>query len=179
MNWEAIGSLAEVVGAFAVVISLIYLAVQVRSGTRELRITTRDAAFQKLMEFNYYVMSDPELGWIFQSGCRDFQSLDEKDRARLVHAMYSFFKMFENIYLHYLDDSVDQKVWLHNSPMLLAYASQPGAQFYLSHRREIFDPRFWQFLEEHKSSNVPAGHIVSELGAEKPGLRDAPGRPAD
>lgn len=80
------------------------------------------------MEFNYYVMSDPELGWIFQSGCRDFQSLDEKDRARPVHAMYSFFRMFQNIYLHYLDDSVDGKVWPHNSPMLLAYASQPGAQ---------------------------------------------------
>jgi hypothetical protein len=76
--------------------------------------------------------------------------------------------MFENIYLHYLDGSVDEKVWRHNSPMLVAYASQPGVQFYLSHRREIFDPRFWAFLEENKTSDVPAGHVVSELGDEKP-----------
>lgn len=166
MNWDAIGSLAELIGAAAVVVSLIYLSFQVRSGTRELRTNTRDLAFQKLMEFNYYVMSDPDLAWIFQSGCRDFQSLEEKERARLVHAMYSFFKMFENIYLHYLDKSVDEEVWVHNSPMLLAYASQPGAQFYLSHRREIFDPRFWDFLEKNSETNVPAGHIVSNLRRE-------------
>jgi hypothetical protein len=79
MAWEAIGSIADLIGATAVVISLVYFAVQVSSGTRELRTTTRDLAIQKLMEFNYYVMSDAELGWIFQSGCRDFQSLEEKD----------------------------------------------------------------------------------------------------
>ena len=163
MNWEAVSSIAEVIGAIAVVVSLIYLAVQVRSGTRDLRTTTRDMAFQKLMEWNYYVMATEELGWIFQSGCRDFHSVDEKQRARLVHAMYSFFKMFENVYLHYLDGSVDENVWRHNSPMLVSYASQPGAQYYLSYRREIFDPRFWEFLESNKESSVAAGHVVSRM----------------
>jgi hypothetical protein len=147
MAWELAASIAELIGAAAVVISLVYLAVQVRSATRELRTTTRDSAIQKFMEFNYCVMSDADPGWIFQAGCRDFRSLEEKDRTRLVHAMYSFFKMFENIYLHYLDRSVDEKVWPHNSPMLVAYASQPGAQFYLSHRREISTLGFGHFLK--------------------------------
>src|SRR5205085_4939435 len=149
MTWEAIGAIANLVGAAAIVVSLIYLTAQVRTGTHAIRTSTRDAAFQSLMEWNYYVMSDPELGWIFQMGCRDFRSIDEKARARLVHVMYSFFKMFEKIYLHSLDGSVEQSVWIHNSPMLVAYASQPGAQYYLSQRRKIFDPRFWSFLEEN------------------------------
>jgi hypothetical protein len=42
MAWEAIGSIADLIGATAVVISLVYFAVQVSSGTRELRTTTRD-----------------------------------------------------------------------------------------------------------------------------------------
>ncbi len=33
MNWEAAGALGEIVGAFAVVISLVYLAIQVRQNT--------------------------------------------------------------------------------------------------------------------------------------------------
>ena len=163
MNWEAIGSIAELIGAAAVVISLLYLAVQVRSGTQELQTNTRDSSFHSLLEWNYYMMSDSELGWIFQTGCRDFMSLEEKERARLIHVMYSFFKMFENVYLHYLDGSVDRDVWEHNHPMLLAYATQPGARYYLEHREKIFDPRFWQFLQEHSSSDVPAGHTVSKL----------------
>ena len=34
MNWDAIGAVGEIVGAFAVVVSLIYLALQIRQ-TRE------------------------------------------------------------------------------------------------------------------------------------------------
>ena len=168
MSWEAISALANVIGAVAVVLSLIYLGRQVQSGTRELRSNTRDSAFHSLMEWNYYVMSDPEMGWIFQSGCRDFGSLPEKERARLVHVMYSFFKMFENIYLHYLDGSVEESVWTHNKPMLLAYATLPGARYYLENRKKIFDPRFWQFLADSRPDDVPAGHLVSRI-AEKSG----------
>ena len=32
MNWDAIGAVGEVIGAMAVVISIIYLAVQIRHG---------------------------------------------------------------------------------------------------------------------------------------------------
>ena len=35
MNWEAIGVIAEVVGAVAVVVSLVYLAVQIRHQSRQ------------------------------------------------------------------------------------------------------------------------------------------------
>ena len=34
MNWEAIGATAEVVGAISVVVTLVYLAIQVRANTR-------------------------------------------------------------------------------------------------------------------------------------------------
>jgi hypothetical protein len=40
MNWESIGVIAEVVGAIAVVISLGYLAIQVRSNTRALKASS-------------------------------------------------------------------------------------------------------------------------------------------
>ena len=34
MNWEAIGAVAEIIGAAAVMISLVYLAVQIRHTVR-------------------------------------------------------------------------------------------------------------------------------------------------
>lgn len=73
-------------------------------------------------------MCEPDLAWIFQSGCRDFQVLDVKSRARFMRVMYSFFKLFENLCLHSLDRSVDEDVRIRNAPMLLAYACQPGAR---------------------------------------------------
>jgi hypothetical protein len=43
MNWEAIGAIGEIVGATAVVASLLYLAVQMRRNAQEARVTNRQA----------------------------------------------------------------------------------------------------------------------------------------
>jgi hypothetical protein len=53
MNWEAIGAVGEVFGAIAVVVSVIYLAIQVRKQTEEARLAaTRELAaqFQSMVE---------------------------------------------------------------------------------------------------------------------------------
>ena len=67
MNWEAIGAVGETVGAIAVIISLVYLALQVRSGTRALKTENRDSSFQSLMEFNYILVGDSDLAYLFQA----------------------------------------------------------------------------------------------------------------
>ena len=38
MNWEAIGAIGEIIGAAAVVVSLIYLATQIRTQNNEARL---------------------------------------------------------------------------------------------------------------------------------------------
>jgi hypothetical protein len=43
MNWEAIGSIAELVGGLGVVASLLYLGVQIRQNTRSLRAATYES----------------------------------------------------------------------------------------------------------------------------------------
>jgi hypothetical protein len=40
MNWEAISALGQIVGAIAVVISVIYLPLQVRSNARQTRLAS-------------------------------------------------------------------------------------------------------------------------------------------
>lgn len=162
MEAISMNAITQVIGTLAVIVSLIYLAIQVRQGTKNLRTTTRDSSFRSLMEWNYHIMSDPDLAWIFQQGCKDFDTLNERERARYVHIMYSFIKMFENLYLHYSDKSVDTDVWEHNRHILEAYANQPGAQYYWSQRFGIFHPDFQKFFREIKSSAIPAGHTVTQ-----------------
>ena len=108
-------------------------------------------------------MSDPDLAWIFQQGSRDYNSLDQKERARYVHVMYSFNKLFENIFLHYKDNLISEKVWQYNQLLLLAYAAQPGATNYWSWRRSAFDPRFRKMVDEIHSTEIPADNLIAEM----------------
>lgn len=160
MNWAAVGAVAELVGAAAVVVSLIYLSFQVRAGSKALQTTMRDSSFHALTEYNLYLISDPELPWVFQEGCRDPNGLDEKQKARFVHAAYAFFKLFENVYLHYLDGSVRAEAWEHNWKVLAAYGSQPGAQTYIRARLPIFDPRFQKLLRDLGPAEITPGIAI-------------------
>jgi len=166
MNWDALGAVGEIVGALAVVISLLYLAIQIRAGSRVLRIQMRDSAYHALQNWNYHVAADPELPLIFQKGGADYESLDERQKARFLHIMWSFFKMFENIYIHYLDGSVGEETWNHNKDFLSVYVQQPGCRYYWENRKASFDPRFRTMVESMEPPPIPPGHAMSGVAGE-------------
>ena len=75
MNWDALGAIGEIVGATAVVISVFYLAVQIRKQTVESRLTaTRDVS-DKRSGFMKLLVSDEDLSQIWLKVIRDYDSL--------------------------------------------------------------------------------------------------------
>ena len=46
MNWEAIGAVGEVLGAVAVVITLVYLARQLRENTKSIRLQSVESTYK-------------------------------------------------------------------------------------------------------------------------------------
>ena len=65
MNWDALGAIGEIVGATAVAISVIYLAVQIRKQTVESRLSaTRDLS-DKRSGFMKVLVSDEDLSQIW------------------------------------------------------------------------------------------------------------------
>lgn len=174
MDWNAVDAIGSILGAIAVIVTLIYLSKQVKDQNRALRTNIRDSAFQQLQQWNYSLISEPSLSAVFQKGLSsaDWRNLAEQDRARLVHTMYSFFKMFENIYLHSLDPTIGPDLWDRNKEILIVYASQPGAQYYLQLRRQTFDTRFMQFIDSMGRSSMKSGAAVAQLQGEVPS--DAP-----
>ena len=58
MNWVAIGTIAEVIGAVAVVASVIYLALQVRENTRRSAEQTVATAIDAFNDYDRLVESN-------------------------------------------------------------------------------------------------------------------------
>ena len=149
MNWEALGALSELLGAAAVVLTLLYLSRQIAHQNRALETTTRDSVFRQLQEYNFVVMGDERLGGLFQRGVAevDPEGFSENDRARFIHAIFGFFKIYENIYFHRLEGSISEEAWSQNRQILFLYAGQPGGRAYWERRRGAFDPRFQGMLD--------------------------------
>lgn len=95
MNWDAIGAIAELLGAAGVVASLIYLATQIRQSTR----TERARAFQDIFSgLNAHCdqMFGPQNLDLVVAGMRDFKRLSGGDKLRFDHLMSGYFNMIES-----------------------------------------------------------------------------------
>ncbi len=61
LNWDAIGAIGEVVGAFAVFLSLLYLALQIRNSRRSDQIIASAGAASAVDEWISQIVCDGEL----------------------------------------------------------------------------------------------------------------------
>ena len=140
MNWDAIGSVAELMGAAGVIASLSYLAVQIRQSTR----TERARAFQDLFsEHNAHnhEMFGRENVDLIVSGLLDISGLSGGDRLRFDHLMIGYINAIESTLFSkgaYLlgDDTMDNWSYI----MRTRFLPYPGMRDWWSEACAIFTP---------------------------------------
>jgi len=83
MNWEAIGALGEIVGAIAVVASLVYLATQIRIQNRESKISSVHEITEAFRN-SIIALQDSEKSEIWIRGISDFDDLEPPEKFSLL-----------------------------------------------------------------------------------------------
>jgi hypothetical protein len=146
MNWEAVAAIAQLVGSVAVVLSVLYLGIQVHRSTRVAKLATQDAAATALRDVTKPFMENAELARIWRVGLEDLSALSTDDRARFFHATYQFLKAFETIHFHYIYGLMDRQLWEGWHGLLRHYVAAPGIAHYWKLRPEVFSERFRQFV---------------------------------
>jgi hypothetical protein len=84
MNWDAIGAVGESVGALAVLVTLIYLAIQVRHAIRSQQADAIRANRQERREYHTDFRDSPYIPGILQK-ISEGEALTEAEETRLLH----------------------------------------------------------------------------------------------
>jgi hypothetical protein len=150
MNWEAINAVSQLVSSIAVVLSVLYLGIQVHRSTRVAKLATQDAAATALRDVTKPFMENAELERIWRVGLEDLSALSTEDRARFFHAAYQFLKAFETIHFHYVYGLMDRQLWEGWHGLLRHYVVAPGIAEYWKLRPEVFSARFRKFVNTLK-----------------------------
>jgi hypothetical protein len=146
MNWDAISAISQLVGSIAVVLSVLYLALQVHRSTRVAKLATQDAAATALRDVTKPFMENAELERIWRVGLEDLSALSVEDRARFFHAVYQWLKAFETIHFHYVYGLMDKQLWESWRELFRHYMAAPGIAHYWKLRPEVFSDRFRNFV---------------------------------
>jgi len=126
MNWEAIATIAEIVGAAGVIISLIYLAIQIRDSTRFNRIAERQNTTRQLTDFMDLLLLHPELADLHDKGRIDPESLSERDLIRFRRLFRRGFWYLSAQYQQYEFGAIEQDEWAESLAVIRAYVRHRG-----------------------------------------------------
>lgn len=156
MNWDAIGAIAESVGAVSVVASLVYLGIQLRQNSR----TISEEIFQNLLN-NYHgamdnLISDPTLNRIWHTGLREFDALDQDERMLWFTQMHAFLRRYENVILQSQKYPVNAGVISGIQNQWHWLLMQPGARQFWPKASSVYSDEFVEFVDQRHCFNTRA-----------------------
>ena len=101
MDWSAVSAIAGVFGTIFVALTVVYLAIQIKSGTKATHSQSYSLATSALAEMAAIIGSDKELARIFRIGMVDPGALNEDEFTQFGYLGISLFRRFENAFFHY------------------------------------------------------------------------------
>ena len=147
LDINTLAAWGEFLGGIAVVVSLIYLASQIRQNSRLVRASTTTAANQVEVTLNALLAQDPEVSRIFWDGISDRDSLSEADRRRFDPIMQLFFQPMRQQF-HFEHDGVGSpSVWAGHALSLAWIIQQPGARQWLREWDSLFPHDLRDYLD--------------------------------
>jgi hypothetical protein len=150
MNWEAIGAIGEIVGAIAVVVTIGFLAVQIRQNTISLQNASAQQILQGIAELNQFLGSAPDVTELFWRGTFDPESLSEDEWHRFIHIASAMIRRLELIFLNHRQGFIPAQTWEAQANNLRHWLSTPGIQRWFSELGAGIHADFRDYVDQLK-----------------------------
>ena len=110
MNWDAIGAIAEALGALGVIATLLYLGRQLNLSSKAQRTATQHDILAEFRGGISQLIGDDELLRTFQK-FSEGEEPDRESRYKLALFIGNQFRIYEELYLAFLDGNVSADMW--------------------------------------------------------------------
>ena len=128
MNWEAIAAIGELVGAAAVLITLIYLAVQIRQNTAAVATATYESTMTGFNDINVVVASHPALASLLDRGCQAPDSLHSEEVVQFNFLLRCYANQWWKLFKLYERGSLPIDEWSVFAREASQFLDQPGCK---------------------------------------------------
>jgi heme/copper-type cytochrome/quinol oxidase subunit 1 len=91
MNWEMISAVGQMLGAVGVIISIVYLAAQIRSQNKESRRAAMNVLTTHWSDLNRSLVDDRDFAALWIRALQSFDELDATSKLRFGAHLGAFF----------------------------------------------------------------------------------------
>jgi hypothetical protein len=151
---EIVQLATNIIGTLAVVLTVVYLAVQVRASTKATYSQTYQTAVAALGDMAAIVGESKEKSRMYADGMADPDKLDPDEYLQFAYLGISLFRKYENAYFQYKSGMIDDEFWDGHRDNLLWFFHRPGTQRWWKERRLGFSKSFRDYLESTSQSDM-------------------------
>jgi hypothetical protein len=166
MNWEMLSAIGQVVAAIGVIISLIYLAVQIREQNKERRRAGINILTVQWSDLVKTGQESREFAALFLRGMRSFQDLDGPDKLSFSAFFTRYTRNCEGMFIYYRDGALEKALWDEVERTMNDYFAYPGVREWWATRKHWLTDEFRAVVEAIIAKNPePKLYIAYNLDA--------------
>ncbi|MEL7546825.1 MAG: hypothetical protein AAGJ84_09255 [Pseudomonadota bacterium] len=155
MSLETIYYIGQTIAVVAIIMSLIFVGIQLQMGRKQAEEAERVARGQVVQhlaaehrQHSLAMLLYPEVYRYFVGGA-DQSEMTDSERSRFFTYCFATLHMTQNIFFQHRNGLLDEKTFESYMPMLVAFMSSPAARLYWETRRGTsFDIDFVEMMEE-------------------------------
>ena len=153
MNWDAAGAIGEIIGALAVVVSLAYLATQIRNQNKETRLA---AVHEILVGFreSIQVFASVDMGKTLAKANEDWSSLTDAEVLNVLSGLLPMLRLWEEAFIQNQKERLEDRVWKGINNSYAGYISYPAVAKAWELRGQHFDREFQNHVNNIQKTEI-------------------------
>ena len=145
MNWDMIGAIAELVGALAVVLTLAYLAFQVKQSNLAGSVSAKQEMTRQFADYSDLLLQNPILHSVYIRGLAG-EELDTIEKAQFNTLMGKASWYFAAMHFQYSTRTVSDDEWKQSRAMIAKTCSLPAFKRWWEPRSNDYSPEYTSFI---------------------------------
>lgn len=141
-------SVAEIIGAFAVVISLLYVGVQVNDSASAVRAASANDVNVALQSWYLQIGSDQQTSELFYEALVSEEALENEEEFQFLMMLHGAFLAFQNSYLLAEEGTIDTELREAITAAIVGIKELPGTRRYWRQRKSYLHSGFAAYVDQ-------------------------------
>jgi len=141
-------SVAEVFGAVAVVVTLIYVGLEVNDSARAVRSASATDMASQAHDWYLEVAMDPAARALMLKGQNDPDSLTPEERLGFMYMIHAFAVVVQNSWYLAQEGTLDEELEQTLTNTIANVRELPGFLAFWESRQNLFKPAFREFMDD-------------------------------
>ena len=154
IKFAKIVGIAEIVSAFAIIVSLIFVGIQLRENTIATRSATANAIHSDVSTWYMELGNNNQSSTLFLNYLGNPDSLSSEERFQITMLAHSMLLKIQNSYYLEKEGTLDQHIRWSVTNAIIAVKDQPGFNLFWQQRKAMFFPEFRASIDSLMQTDI-------------------------